>query len=158
MLMSDTVFAAAAQLEEEGNQAAAALIYKEYANSDERAANNLGHIWYKHCDWKRAAVMFRKATRLNQDYPAAWFNLGNALDELMQPAQAIEAYEHALLLCPNYPDCLFNMAMVLCQAGQRRRSIKYWAAYAKLDRSGIHHAAARAKIKQILSQDFLAVV
>ena len=155
-LMTDTVFAAAAQLESEGDPTAAALIYKEYADSDERAALNLGTIWYGYQWWSRAAVLYRRATRLNQDYPVAWFNLGNALDEMMQPAKAIEAYEKALQLCPNYPDCLFNLAMVLCQAGHRRRSIKYWAAYVKLDRTGLHADIARAKIKQILKQDVLS--
>lgn len=157
-LMPDAVFQAAAGLEDEGDLAAAALIYKEYSADDVRAANNLGHIWYKLGDWRRAATSFRKAIKLDPDYCLAWFNLGNALDELSRSGEAIEAYEKALKLCPDYADCLFNLAMVLSRSGHRRRSIKYWAAYAKLDTSGIWADTARAKIKQILSQDFLAVV
>ena len=47
---------------------------------------------------EQAVVHYRKALGEQPDYPAALNNLGNSLDELVRPAEALEAFEKLLVL------------------------------------------------------------
>src|SRR5439155_908686 len=51
-------------------------------------------------------------------YPEAHSNLGNALRELGQPAEAVASYREALRLRPNYPDAHCNLSNALRDLGR----------------------------------------
>ena len=57
-------------------------------------------------EYRRAFKSFEDAAKLNPSLPQAWNGMGFAQRKLGDPAKALESYDRALLLAPNFPDAI----------------------------------------------------
>lgn len=154
----DAAFNIAVELEAAGDQEAAVSSYQALMSKDARAAVNLGVIHHNRREYGLAADMARAAVRIEPNYAQAWFNLGNALEELRRPTEAVAAHEKCIKLAPAYADAHFNLALLLDTMGQPRRAIRHWRAYVKLDPVGKWTDRGRRAIKKTLKVEKLQIV
>lgn len=71
----------------------------------------------------------------------SWFQLGAAYGDLGQSALAIEAYEKALALDPDYDLAMFNLGGVYWNSGETIEALRIWKA--AIDRFPDHELAAK---------------
>ena len=156
------MFQRAVQLEEDAaTLPQAAELYREILAERPNyaaAAINLGTIHYNMREYALAEELYRRATEADPEYALAFFDLGNVLDELKRLPDAIGAYERAIALVPQYADAHYNLALALERQGQRRRALRHWLAYVRLDPVGPWAAHAKAQAKKILATERLAIV
>ncbi len=156
------MFQRAVQLEE--NPATlpdAAGLYREILDlrpNYAAAAINLGTIHYNLREHDQAEQLYRRATEADPDYALAFFDLGNVLDELKRLPEAIAAYERAIHLVPQYADAHYNLALALERQGHRRRALRHWLEYGRLDPVGPWAAHAKTQAKKILAGERLRIV
>lgn len=122
------------------------------------ACINLGTIHYNQREFIQAEVLYRRATVADPEYALAMFDLGNVLDELQRLAEAILAYQSAIRLVPNYADAHYNLALAYERQGERRRALRHWTAYLRLDPIGPWATHARGQAKKIMATERLAIV
>lgn len=122
------------------------------------ACINLGTIHYNQRRFIEAEALYRTATEFDPEYALAFFDLGNVLDELQRLQEAISAYQSAIRLVPQYADAHYNLALAYERQGERRRSLRHWMAYIRLDAAGPWSTHARAQAKKILSTERLRIV
>ncbi|MFZ0273062.1 MAG: tetratricopeptide repeat protein [Acidobacteriaceae bacterium] len=156
----NALFFEGVRCEEQGKVDEAAKLYEETLSLGEHApaAINLGTILYNRRQFERAEQLYRRATLANSDYALAFFDLGNALDELQRLPEAIEAYKSAIRLSPGYADAHYNLALAHERSNERRRALRHWIAYVKLDPIGPWSNHARLQIRKILDREELAIV
>lgn len=122
------------------------------------ASINLGTIRYNQKNYSEAERRYRYATEVDPTYALAFFDLGNVLDELQRLPEAIAAYQRAIALVPEYADAHYNVALAYERSNQRRKALRYWLQYVKLDPAGPWSAHAREQAKKILASEKLKVV
>jgi tetratricopeptide (TPR) repeat protein len=122
------------------------------------ACINLGTIYYNRREFTRAEGLYRRATLADPDYALAFFDLGNVLDEMQRLDEAIEVYQQAIALVPQYADAHYNLALAFERQGERRRALRHWMAYARLDPVGPWAAHAKGQIRKILAMEKLRIV
>lgn len=122
------------------------------------ASINLGTIHYNLREFGMAEQFYRRATEADPDYALAFFDLGNVLDELKRLQDAIAAYQRAIALVPQYADAHYNLALALERQGHRRRALRHWLTYVRLDPVGPWANHAKAQAKKILSTERLSIV
>ena len=122
------------------------------------AAINLGTIHYNLREFTQAEQLYRRATESDPEYALAFFDLGNVLDEMKRLADAISAYQRAIALVPHYADAHYNLALAYERQGQRRRSLRHWLTYVRLDPVGPWANHAKAQARSILSTERLSIV
>lgn len=119
---------------------------------------NLGTIHYNLRRFERAENLYRRATIADPEYALAFFDLGNVLDEMQQIAEATIAYQKAVALVPQYADAHYNLALAYERQGQKRRALKHWLTYARLDPVGPWASHARDQARKILKGEKLSIV
>ena len=119
---------------------------------------NLGTIYYNARSFGLAEKLYRRATEADPDYALAFFDLGNVLDEMKRLPEATEAYQRAVDLVPQYADAHYNLALALERQGQRRRALRHWLAYVRLDPVGPWSTHARGQARKILKLEKLSIV
>ena len=122
------------------------------------AAINLGTIHYNYREFALAEQLYRRATEIDPEYALAFFDLGNVLDELKRLPDAIAAYQRAITLVPQYADAHYNLALAYERQGLRRRALRHWLTYVRLDPVGPWANHAKAQAKKILSTERLSIV
>ena len=122
------------------------------------AAINLGTIHYNQRDFALAEQLYRRAAEADPDYALAFFDLGNVLDELKRLPDAIAAYQRAISLVPQYADAHYNLALAYERQGHRRRALRHWLTYVRLDPVGPWANHAKSQAKKILSTERLSIV
>jgi tetratricopeptide (TPR) repeat protein len=154
------LFFDAVRCEEQGKNDEAVALYEEMLAAGEHAAAaiNLGTIVYNQRQFQRAEELYRRATRANPEYPLAFFDLGNALDELQRLPEAAEAYRAAIRLAPAYADAHYNLALAYERSNEKRRALRHWMAYARLDPIGPWANHARLQARKILEREQLKIV
>jgi tetratricopeptide (TPR) repeat protein len=160
------MFLRAVQLEEAGSTQPALLIeatalYRQILELNPKhapACINLGTINYNQGKFTEAEALYRRATKADADYALAFFDLGNVLDELHRLPEAIQAYQRAIELVPNYADAHYNLALAYERQGERRRALRHWMAYTRLDPVGPWASHARGQAKKILGQERLSII
>ena len=155
------LFLQAVQLEESGRMDEAAEEYEQVLHLDPHHAPssiNLGTICYNRRAFRRAEELYRRATIADPGYALAFFDLGNVLDELERLPDAIEAYRSAIRLVPKYADAHYNLALAYERTGERRRALRHWTMYLKLDPVGPWANHARTQARKILSREKLTIV
>lgn len=158
--MSEVLFRNACKLEESGNTAHAAMLYREMLNHspDARAAINLGTIHYNRGEYTIAADLYRRATLLDPKNVLALFNLGIVLDELKSYASAVRTYQQAIGINPRHADSHYNLARALELSGKPRKALKHWRIYVQLDPAGPWADFARKAIRKTLAAERLQLV
>ena len=156
------LFQQAVQLEERSSTvAAAADLYREVLAlwpAHAPASVNLGTILYNQRRYAEAEAQYRLAAEIDPDYALAFFDLGNVLDELQRLPEAVDAYSRAIQLVPQYADAHYNLALAYERLGQRRRALRHWMVYTRLDPKGPWAAHARAQAKKTLASERLSIV
>ena len=155
------LFLEAVRCEEEHKIAEAGALYGEILQLDPMhapACINLGTIHYNERHFLEAERLYRQATAVDPEYALAYFDLGNVLDELQRLPEAIEAYRSAIRLVPTYADAHYNLALAYERSSQRRKALRHWTAYLKLDNSGPWANHARGQQRKILDREKLTIV
>jgi tetratricopeptide (TPR) repeat protein len=158
---ANSLFLEAVRCEENHKIAEAAALYGEILLLDPMhapACINLGTIYYNQRQFPEAERLYRQATAVDPEYALAFFDLGNVLDELQKLPEAIEAYRSAVRLVPTYADAHYNLALAYERVGQRRKALRHWTAYLKLDNTGPWANHARSQQKKILEREKLTIV
>jgi tetratricopeptide (TPR) repeat protein len=119
---------------------------------------NLGTIYYNLRQFQQAEILYRRATLADSEYALAFFDLGNVLDEMQQLAEATIAYQKAVALVPQYADAHYNLALAYERQGQRRRALRHWLTYARLDPVGPWASHARDQARKIMKAEKLSIV
>lgn len=139
----------------------AAALYEtilEEQPSHAAAAINLGTIRYGQKDFTAAERLYRHATTADPAYALAFFDLGNVLDEMRRMDDAIDAYQRAIALVPCYADAHYNLALAYERRGERRKALRHWLMYVRLDPSGPWSSHARGQARKILGSERLRIV
>jgi tetratricopeptide (TPR) repeat protein len=156
------MFLSAVQLEEDPKRVEeAAELYREILSvvpGHAPAAINLGTIRYNQREFQHAEELYRQATVSDPEYALAFFDLGNVLDETRRLEEAIEAYRRAVALVPHYADAHYNLALAYERQGERRRALRHWLMYARLDPVGPWATHAKCQARSILSTERLSIV
>jgi tetratricopeptide (TPR) repeat protein len=153
-------FLAAVRAEEAGEKQRAITLYEEILEIDAAYAAayiNLGTINFHLCQYGRAEQLYRRATEVDPAYVLAFFDLGNVLDELERPDESIAAYRQAVSLSPRYADAHYNLALAYERKGERRKALRHWQCYVRLDNSGPWADHARGQIRKLLSHEKLSI-
>jgi len=119
---------------------------------------NLGTIHYNLRKYDQAEQHYRKATIADPEYALAFFDLGNVLDEMQRLTEATAAYQKAVVLVPQYADAHYNLALAYERQGQRRRALRHWLAYVRLDPVGPWAKHAKEQARKILNTEKLSIV
>ena len=157
----NAMFVEAVRCEEHGKIAEAIDLYEGILHLDgchAPAAINLGTIFYNQRQFLRAEQLYRQATEADSSYALAFFDLGNVLDELQRLPEAIEAYRAAIRLAHNYADAHYNLALAYERTNERRKALRHWMAYMKLDPIGPWANHARGQARKILDREKLSIV
>ena len=161
-LQAQQLFADAVRLEEQtGTVDQTAAMYREVLRlcpSHAPASINLGTLLYNSGRYAEAEQSYRTAAELDPDYALAFFNLGNVLDELQRLPEAVAAYTRAIQIVPGYADVHYNLALAYERLGERRRALRHWMQYVRLDPVGPWAAHARAQAKKALATEKLSIV
>jgi tetratricopeptide (TPR) repeat protein len=119
---------------------------------------NLGTIHYNLRQYANAEQLYRRATLSDPEYALAFFDLGNVLDEMQRLPEATEAYQKAVALVPQYADAHYNLALAYERQGHRRRALRHWLTYVRLDPVGPWASHARDQARKILKTEKLSIV
>jgi tetratricopeptide (TPR) repeat protein len=119
---------------------------------------NLGTIHYNMRQFEHAESLYRRATIADPEYALAFFDLGNVLDEMQLLDDAIVSYQKAVSLVPQYADAHYNLALAYERQGQRRRALRHWLTYVRLDPVGPWASHARDQARKILKSEKLSIV
>jgi tetratricopeptide (TPR) repeat protein len=119
---------------------------------------NLGTIHYNLRRYELAEQHYRRATLADPEYALAFFDLGNVLDEMQRLTEATAAYQKAVSLVPQYADAHYNLALAYERQGQRRRALRHWLAYVRLDPVGPWAKHAKEQARKILNTEKLSIV
>ena len=156
------LFLRAVQMEEApATVGEAAEVYREILRmrpGHAPALINLGTIRYNRREYREAEALYRRATEADPEYALAFFDLGNVLDEMQRLGEATAAYQRAVKLVPRYADAHYNLALALERQGLRRRALRHWMQYVRLDPTGPWSAHARVQARKILSGEKLLIV
>ena len=72
--------------------------------------------------------------------------------------EATAAYQKAVSLVPQYADAHYNLALSYERQGQRRRALRHWLAYVRLDPVGPWANHAKDQARKILNTEKLSIV
>jgi tetratricopeptide (TPR) repeat protein len=119
---------------------------------------NLGTIYYNLRQFELAEGLYRRATLADPEYALAFFDLGNVLDEMQHLDEATLAYQKAVTLVPQYADAHYNLALAYERQGHKRRALRHWLTYVRLDPTGPWSNHAREQARKILKSEKLSIV
>jgi tetratricopeptide (TPR) repeat protein len=119
---------------------------------------NLGTIHYNLREYMVAESLYRRATVADPEYALAFFDLGNVLDEMQRLNEATESYQKAVALVPQYADAHYNLALAYERQGQKRRALRHWLTYVRLDPVGPWASHAKDQARKIMKTEKLSIV
>jgi tetratricopeptide (TPR) repeat protein len=146
----DQMIALAAELEEDGQLAAAADMLRAVlaaAGPKPELCFQLAELLYRQNDLAGARERYYMAVELDEDYVEARANLGCVLAETADRELAVAAFEGALRYHPDYADVHYHLARTLDEMDQRSRAAEHWRRFLELasDSPWAHEAAERLR-------------
>jgi tetratricopeptide (TPR) repeat protein len=122
----------AAELEEDGQLAAAAEMYRAAmaaAGPKAEICFQVAELLYRQGDLSGARERYYMAIELDEDYVEARANLGCVLAETGQRELAVAAFEGALRYHPDYADVRYHLARTLDEMHERERAEEHWRGF-----------------------------
>ena len=122
----------AAELEEDGQLAAAAEMYRAAmaaAGPKAEICFQVAELLYRQGDVGGARERYYMAIELDEDYVEARANLGCVLAETGQRELAVAAFEGALRYHPDYADVHYHLARTLDEMHEGPRAEEHWRAF-----------------------------
>jgi len=119
----------AAELEEDGQLAAAAEMYRAAmaaAGPKAEICFQVAELLYRQGDLSGARERYYMAIELDEDYVEARANLGCVLAETGQRELAVAAFEGALRYHPDYADVRYHLARTLDEMQERAAAEEHW--------------------------------
>lgn len=123
----------AAELEEDGQLAAAAEMYRAAmaaVGPKPEICFQVAELLYRIGDLAGARERYYMAIELDEDYVEARANLGCVLAETGQRELAVAALEGALRYHPDYADARYHLARTLDELNRRDEAVEHWRAFA----------------------------
>jgi tetratricopeptide (TPR) repeat protein len=145
----DELLALAADLEDEGDLAAAVEAYRAYAAAVGPAPSvcfAMAELLYRLGDTAAARERYYMAIELDEDYVEARANLGCVLAELGERELAAAAFEGALSLHADYADAHFHLARTLDEFKRADEAAHHWREFLRLAPESPWAAAARERL------------
>jgi len=125
----------AAELEEDGQLAAAAEMYRAMlaaVGPNPVLCFQVAELLYRLGDLGGARERYYMAVELDEDYVEARANLGCVLAETGQHDLAVAAFEGALRYHPDYADVHYHLARTLDDMGRRNQAEVHWRSFLAL--------------------------
>jgi len=111
----------------------------------------LAEVLYRQGNVAGALERYYVAVEGDHHYLEAWTQIGCLHAELGQHAAAIDAFEIALDVHPDFPDAHLHKAEVLHQVGRTAEAVVHWRRYLEFDQSGPWAEAARQRLETVAS-------
>jgi tetratricopeptide (TPR) repeat protein len=115
-------------------------------------AYNKGSDALRKRNWKEARKQMGKAVELHPAYPAAWYGLGIAEDELGQPKEAQKSLLRSLAENPGFADPYFRLAAIAAREGNSLNAAAYLRDYVRLAPQSKDAETARRLLARIEAQ------
>jgi len=116
----------------------------------EEAHFHLAEALYR-CDRTRAALeRYHAAVERDHDYIEAWTQLGCLHAELGEFEQALDAFEVALRVHPDFPDAHWHKGEILHRLGRTMEAVPHWERYLTFDLRGPWAETARQRLDQLV--------
>jgi Flp pilus assembly protein TadD len=87
--------------------------------------NDLGIVYSQYGFPEKAVKSFNKALSIRED-PETYFALADAYTQLGQYIKTVEALERAIIMKPDYPEALFNLAGVYFFMGEEKKALMHF--------------------------------
>jgi tetratricopeptide (TPR) repeat protein len=152
-LAPEEMLTLAADLEDEGNLAAAVEAYRAHAAAAGPTAPvcfSMAELLYCLGDVAAARERYYTAIELDENYVEARANLGCVLAELGERELALAAFEGALTLHPDYADAHFHLARTLDEMNRTDEAAPHWQEFLRLAPESPWAAAARERLNKTL--------
>ena len=102
------------------------------------------------CKHTRAALeRYHAAVECDHDYIEAWTQLGCLHAELGELEQALDAFEVALQVHPDFPDAHWHKGEILHQLNRTAEAVEHWERYLTYDARGPWAETARQRLEQL---------
>ena len=140
----------AAELEEDGQLAAAAEMYRAAmaaAGPKAEICFQVAELLYRQGDLAGARERYYMAVELDEDYVEARANLGCVLAETGQRDLAVAAFEGALRYHPDYADVHYHLARTLDEMNRRDQAEEHWQAFVAQAADSPWAEEARGRLK-----------
>jgi len=131
----ETMCRLAAELEEEGQLAAACEMYRaamSAAGPNAEICFQVAELLYRQGDLSGARERYYMAVELDEDYVEARANLGCVLAETGQNDLAVAAFEGALGYHGDYADVHYHLAKALDEMDRRQDAEAHWRSFLEL--------------------------
>jgi tetratricopeptide (TPR) repeat protein len=145
----DDMLSLAADLEDDGDLAAAVEAYRAHAAAAGPTAPvcfAMAELLYRLGDGAAARERYYMAIELDEDYVEARANLGCVLVEQGETELAVAAFEGALSLHPGYADARFHLAHTLDDLKRREEAAYHWREFLRLAPESPWAAIARERL------------
>jgi len=117
---------------------------------EEEAHFHLAEALYR-CGRTRAALeRYHAAVERDHDYIEAWTQLGCLHAELGEFEQALDAFEVALKVHPDFPDAHWHKGEILHRLGRTMEAVPHWERYLTFDVRGPWAETARQRLDQLV--------
>jgi tetratricopeptide (TPR) repeat protein len=143
----------AADLEDEGNLAAAVEAYRAYAAAvGPRGAVcfAMAELLYRLGDVAAARERYYMAIELDEDLVEARANLGCVLAEMGERELAVAALEGALAIHAEYADAHFHLARTLDELHRDDEALNHWREFLRLAPESPWASAARQRLRDLV--------
>jgi len=110
---------------------------------------HLAECLYRQDNVAGALERYYVAVEQDREYLEAWTQIGCLHRELGELESALEAFDIALSVHPEYPDAHFQKAETLAELGQIAEAAPYWRRYLTYDRRGPWADLARQRLSEL---------
>ncbi len=98
------------------------LVFREPA----KVLNNLGFALYTQGRYGSAETRLKEAVMRAPNFCQAWYNLGLVYEKLSRPVDAIDAYDHVVMICADdAAGSYFRAGNLLLENGKEQEGIHY---------------------------------